>query len=86
MRRWRKVQVVDESWQYEEQTPGYQPVDSDEVAGWKPLVWLWYIGETNTPWRTRQAGVQTLSTIEDFETIEEAKRVVNKRYVQTIKV
>lgn len=83
MRRWRKVQAVDEAWQYEEETPAYAPRDLEEVTGWRPLatVWLW-AGKRDKeplPWRAR-LNDWAFPGIQDFETLNEAQLAVEAVY------
>lgn len=49
VRRWRRVQNLDPSWQYEEQDPSFRPEytrseGETDVQGWRPLAHVWYVG------------------------------------------
>jgi len=82
--RWRRVQLLDESWQLEVRDPTFKAADNAAeypTDGWRPLacVWNWENRlETDRPWRA-QILSQGVPSNRDYTTLGRAKRFTGQR-------
>jgi hypothetical protein len=84
--RWRKVQVIDESWYLEVEEPTYVCVkyedgSEDEVDGWRPVACVWNARKLTDPKPWTGALEGNLKRWY-FREKNYAKRAIKKRYLK----
>ena len=79
--RWRRVQLVGESWMIEVASPGYKAQEPEEVDDWKPagIIWQWeHLDRTDRPWRGKTT-TDGLGEHRDYKLLAQAQGALRQR-------
>lgn len=82
--RWRQItDSLDECWQYEVQDPSFRPKitmkqGGTDIRGWRPLAFIWDIGEKPNNWRVLLSTEQTGQHV-DYNDLFKARMDTERR-------